>query len=452
MDNEKNNHKDVNTVKNASHNAQKRFLSQAIELEESASPAIIQTTINMVGLVVFAFLVWAGFTNINEVARTPGEVVPQGFAQVVQHLEGGMIKEIHVREGGVVRNGDPLITLQGSGTNEDYARAQNKALILALQEASLRSFIEGTVPKWSDFESATEEMIGDQKAQFNMRLQSQNQEAMIIKDQIAQKRSMIERYKTDLDTMNKTFDIVKDMYERRKELNKKGYTSDIQFLETQQRFNETQGALVQIQTRINEAKAEISEYKNRLASLDAKQKDEAHRQLEQVLNEKLQNKEVLQKLNDKVHRLVIAAPTDGIVKGMTVNTIGAVIAPGEVVMEIVPMNEELVVQVNIQPQHIGHIKTGQKVQVKFSSFDFSRYGSVEGTLDYISPTTFKNDNGERHYSGRVLLSQNYVGQDAANTVIPGMTVMADIITGDKTILDYMLKPIKRSFQTAFNER
>jgi adhesin transport system membrane fusion protein len=141
-----------------------------------------------------------------------------------------------------------------------------------------------------------------------------------------------------------------------------------------------------------------------------------------------------------------------LLKALAINTVGAVAQPGQTLMEIVPMDEKMIVEVKIQPQHIGHLKTGQKVQVKFSSFDFSRYGFITGQLDQISATTFTSENGERYYRGRVDLLQNYVGHDQRNLVVPGMTAMAEIITGEKTILQYLLKPVHTAMKTAFTER
>ena len=121
-------------------------------------------------------------------------------------------------------------------------------------------------------------------------------------------------------------------------------------------------------------------------------------------------------------------------------------------MEIVPADAPLVVALRIPPRYIGHLKTGQPVQIKSSSFDFSRYGSAPGTLEFISAATFTGENGDRYYQGRVKLARNYIGDDARNTVIPGMTVMADVITGQKTVLEYLLKPIRNAMSTAFTER
>lgn len=165
-----------------------------------------------------------------------------------------------------------------------------------------------------------------------------------------------------------------------------------------------------------------------------------------------QNAETIEKLKERVARLDIRAPTDGLVKGLAVNTLGAVIQPGQVLAEIVPLDERLMVQVKIPPQHIGHVRPGQSVQVKFSSFDFSRYGFVQGRLRQISATTFSGENGERYYEGRIDLEKAHVGDNPQNAIVPGMVVMADIVTGRKTVLDYLLKPIHNALKTAFTER
>ena len=226
----------------------------------------------------------------------------------------------------------------------------------------------------------------------------------------------------------------------------------MQLLEDQRLVNQYEGEVRQLDNRIIAAKADIDMYSDRSSSLAAKHCDEALERLAQVTGEKQQNIKIIDKLNERMMRLNVRAPSAGSIKGLNVNTIGAVVQPGQTLMEIVPIDKELIVSVKISPKDIGHLQRGQNVQVKFSSFDFSRYGSTHGILDQISATTFIAENGERFYQGKIILDKNYVGGNPANIIIPGMTVMADIITGRKTILQYMLKPIHLSMKTAFTER
>jgi HlyD family secretion protein/adhesin transport system membrane fusion protein len=150
---------------------------------------------------------------------------------------------------------------------------------------------------------------------------------------------------------------------------------------------------------------------------------------------------------------MLTAPVKGIIKGITVHTLGAVVESGEVLMEVVPVDEELIVEAMVLPNDIGNVHEGQKVEIKVSAFDFSRYGSVSGILKNVSASTFQNKDGNSFYKARISLAQNYVGKDNKhNLILPGMTVQANIITGQKTILQYLLKPIQNATEGAFHER
>lgn len=431
---------------------QTRYLSQAIQLEESVNPHIIRATMAMVSCAILAFLVWAGFTNINEVARTPGEVVPQGYQLTVQHLEGGLVQTIHVHDGDFVKQDDSLITISDASIKEDLERAKSKQLSLGLQAERLRAFAEGREPNFSSFEGAGLRMIEDQEIFFSGMRDARAKEAEIIRDQIAQKEQAIHSYAGDISTARKSLNIAQDMHSRRKELHAKGYVSDMQILEEKNRINEIQGNINRLNNQILVARQEIKEFEGRLLSLSASHKDEVNEKLDYILSEEAQNQEVIDKLNERIGRLEVRAPADGMIKGLAINTQGAVIQPGQKLMEIVPMEKGLEVQVKISPKDIGHIRIGQPVQVKFSSYDFSRYGSVRGELDQISATTFTSEDGGRFYQGRVTLNQDHVGFNPNNKILPGMTVMADVVTGEKTILQYLLKPIHVSIKTAFSER
>lgn len=431
---------------------QTRYLSQAIQLEESVNPHIIRATMTMVSLAILTFLIWAGLTNINEVARTPGEVVPNGYQQTVQHLEGGVVKMINVREGDIVEKDQILLTLSAISIKEDLERASSKQIFLENQIERLRAFVDGRNPEFSKDSGATSEMIADQQAFFEGMKSARVKEKRIIQDQISQKTQSIQSLESDLEIAQENMKIAKDMHDRRNILNKKGYASDMQLLEDQRKINQTEGEIKRLKNQILVANTEIDEFKGRLESLSARHRDETHERLNQLLVDRAQNIEIVHKLKERIDRLKIRSPSRGYVKGLGINTIGAVIQPGQTIMEIVPLDKELEVSIKIAPQHIGHLHIGQPVQVKFSTFDFSRYGSVKGTLDQISATTFSGEDGARYYQGRVLLEKNFVGINPDNIIMPGMTIMADIITGKKTILQYMLKPIHISLGTAFTER
>lgn len=431
---------------------QLRYLSQAVQLEESVNPAIVRSTMLTIGAAIVLFVAWAGFTNICEVARSPGEVVPSGYQQVVQHLEGGMVKKILVSEGDIVKKGQILLEVDGAGILEDLERAKARKFAIAAQEERLRAYVERRTPDLSKIDPKYAYLIKDQKQFFETMENAHGEERSVINEQLQQKRALLQSLQSQLRTSQENYRISAEIFRKKTKLHQKGYLSETKYLEARQAINSIEGEIGQINSRIIAANAEIKEYQRRLSSLNLTQNDQVNERLDALLAEKIQHEEILQKLNDQSVRLAVRAPVNGIVKGLGVNTVGGVISPGQTLLEIVPVEKNLEVLVRISPQNIGHIKTGQKVKVKLSSFDFSKFGLIEGTLEQISATTFKGENGERFYQGKVRLSQNHVGKNAENSVMPGMTVMAEIITGNKTILEYLLKPIHNSLKTAFSER
>ncbi len=436
----------------AKRDQQTRYLSQAIQLEESVNPHIIRSTMTMVSLALLVFVVWAGLTNINEVARTTGEVVPRGHHQQIQHLEGGIVQTINVEEGQVVEKDQTLLTLTDSVIKEDLERLQAKQMSLEMHDERLRAFIGKRDMNFDRWPDASPHIIMDQKEIFEGMRAARKTEYKMIEDQIEEKEKTLETVRSDLETVEANLKITRDMHKRRQALHKKGYAPDMKLMTSELQMNNLVGEKKRLEGAITLSLEELQNYRERLDVLSSQQKDIALQDLSVVVNEKAQNHELIEKLQERISRLKIKAPAHGLIKGLSINTIGSVVAPGQTIMEIVPLDEELEVSVKILPQDIGHLTIGQDVQVKFSTFDFSRYGSVKGRLAQISATTFVGENGDRFYKGRVLLEQNYVGEDQSNTIIPGMTVMADIITGKKTVLQYMLKPIHVSLKTAFTER
>ncbi len=431
---------------------QTRYLSQAVQLEEGVNPHIIRATTSMISAVILAFLVWAGLTTIHEVARAAGEVVPLGHQQIVQHLEGGIIKHIHVREGKSVQKGDALITLDSSGLIEDAKRYEARLNSLALQEERLRAYIDNREPESDGFQTLNERQLSDHLAFFDGMRAARESEAGIIEDQLKQKQQALEGLLSDMRIAQENLSLARDVFKRRKALEEKGYASTIQILESQQRMNSLSGDIQRIKSQVAAATTEISQFEKRLLSLYANHRDKAYEKLSAIESEMSQIREMVTKLRAQLTRLELRAPISGIVKGLNKNTIGSVIQPAETIMEIVPASLAMEVVVRISPQDIGHTKVGQSVQIKLSSYDFSRYGFVKGTLKQISATTFSGEHGERYYEGKIALDKPYVGDNPSHRIMPGMTVMADVITGEKTILQYLFKPIHLSLQTAFSER
>lgn len=433
---------------------QLRFLSQSALIEETVAPHIVRGVVVVISTIIVALLLWASVTSVNEIAVTQGEVIPSKYVQSIQHLEGGIVSEINVAEGQLVEKGHVLIRLDDSVLKKDLAALQVKKIALQYQELRLKAFIDQKRP---DFSQVTEErnttIEQDQMQAFDSMIKARESEKNVISQQITQKEESLEILKKKKLTLEENIKLVNEERNLKKQLMDKGHVSKFDFLAIQKQSNQIQGELDAIESEMSQAQNAIAEYENRLSSLNAKFVDDAYKELDQASTELGQVNEMINKLEERIERLQIKSPSYGYVKGLKIKTIGGVIEPGKIIIEVVPLEGTLVVETKIQPRDVGHVKIGQTVKVKFSAYDYSRYGAVEGKLDYISATTFINDDGSRYYLGKVSLEKNYVGRDPnQNLIIPGMTVDADIVTGQKTVLAYLLKPIKSSLMRAFSER
>ena len=434
---------------------QLRYLSQSALIEETTAPYMVRTTLFMISVIIITLIVWAGFTNVQEIANTQGEVIPSRYVQSIQHLEGGIISEIKVVEGELVDAGQTIIILDGTAVKQDLSALKARKLSLDYQALRLRSFINNTAPDFNEIEgdNANAALVQEQMQSFESMINAKNHEKDVITEQITQKESALSGLMDKQITLKNSMRLVKEEMDLKQQLNKKGHLSKFKFLQIQKQFNEIKGEFQENEFEVTQAQNAIAEFKNRLESLEANFIDDAYQELNVVDGNIAQIEENIEKLEEQVKRLEIASPSYGYVKVLNVKTIGGVIESGQVLAEIVPLEGNLILEVQIHPRDIGYMKVGQSVNIKISSYDFSRYGTVDGVLEYISATTFTNDDDTRYYTGRVSIAQNYVGSDPKkNLILPGMTAQADIVTGSKSILAYLLKPIHTSVTTAFTER
>ena len=434
---------------------QLRYLSQSALIEETKPPYAVRTTLFLVSSIILILIVWAGFTKIDEIAITTGEVIPSKYVQSIQHLEGGIVSEIKVIEGELVQKGQIIITLDGTAAKQDLSALQARKLSLQYKALRLRSFINNTSPDFNEIEhgNANQNLIKEQLKSFDSMVEAKEDAGKVILEQITQKEEALNGLNNQKNTLQDNIKIEEEELALKTKLNKKGHLSRFKLLQAQKQFNEIKGELHEAESETIQAQNAILEYKSRLESLESNLVDDSYRELSTVKDNIVQIEENIKKIDEQVHRLEIKSPSYGYIKALNIKTIGGVIKPGQVLVKIVPLEGKLVLETKISPKDIGYIKTGQTVKVKISSYDFSRHGTIDGILDHISATTFIDIDGSRYYMGRVSIAQNYVGSDPKkNIIVPGMTVQADIVTGNKSILAYLLKPIHRSVTTAFTER
>ncbi len=427
-------------------------LTRSVLYEEVPNQNLMRLTIVVIGVAFLLFIGWSGVTHVNEVARAQGEIIPSGYAQLVQHLEGGIVSEILVEEGDLVEEGQILVRMGGICAEEDYAGLDKRQRALLLQAERLRALAYDKTP---DFVAIDEDVtaIAYQQRILDSARQAYDSEKKVLEDQLSQKEKMIERLIAQKEAVRKELAGAQELLTMKQGLEAKGSVARKDVIDSERDVTRLEGESRSMDAQVSEAEQAISEYENRLQTLDVKTRDKALTELEAVETQIAQNSQTLGKLEGRVDRMAVRAPVRGLVKGLRVNTVGGVIAAGEPIMEIVPLDRTLIVEARIPPRDIGNLQVGQSARVKVSAFDFSRYGVIEGKLAFLSATTFVDADKKSYYKGRVSLGQNHVGPNPdRNLILPGMTVEVDVVTGEKTILAYLLKPIHTSLNSAFRER
>lgn len=428
-----------------------RYLTLALQLEEGRPPRLMRFTVWLVAAIIACAIGWAAITKVAQVARAPGEIIPNGHSQPIQHLEGGIVREAAVREGDLVEAGQVLVRLDHTGVLAELEQVRTRESSLRLQAERLRAFAEGRV---AALENAEEESLSaDQTAILRSQEKARLSQRAVLERQLAGRRADLEALLSQQKTLQRQIVITAEALEMRKTLTQQGLNSKLTFLDVQREMNRVQGELSTVTVNIGRAREAIAEAEQRLIELDSRLSADAMRELGAVTSELRQVEELRVKLEDRVARTEIVSPVRGIVKDLRAYAAGAVIQPGGFVAEVVPLGRELIVEARVSPSDIGQLRPGQPVAVKVSTYDFAQFGSVPGQLVHVSPSTFHGPNVAPFYKALVRLERGYAGEDPArNPLLPGMTVLADIKTDERTVLRFLLNPVYRAIDTAFQER
>ena len=424
-----------------------RYLSHAVLLEEGGISVFVRSAMVMLSVGFLALIAWSATTEIKETAITFGQVMPTSAVNKIQHLEGGIIEQIMVRDGDLVEQGQVLIRLKADGAQAELSQTETKLGNLQLEAERYRALAEGREPDFTTLMVQYPELAQNQDEIYRIQTELDANQSEILEVQIKERNAELAQLSEQEATLRKSVDLLSQEVTMRRSLYEQGLNSKVLFLNIQRELNEAQGNLSGVIAEKARARETIAEANLRLNELEKTQREEAITELGRLGGEIAQAREALRKLRDRVNRLEIIAPTRGYIKGLQFTTIGGV------VMELVPVDDVLIAETRISTEDIGHVHLGQPVTVKVSAFDFIRYGGINGELVSISASTFVDEDGRPYYKGKVALEADAVGEGAAaQKIIPGMTVQADIQTGERTLLQYLLKPVYVSLDQAFSER
>lgn len=433
--------------------ARAHYLNQAIQLEETPPIGIINIAIAFTGALLVALILWANSTQIKEVAVTRGEVIPADLIHNIQHLEGGIVSQILVRNGDHVKAGEILLEFAPPATMSDLEQMSVRYASLQLQRERLLALIENREPEFGRTGEDYPSHAAQQKIIYQAQFESQQQKIAVIDQQIEQKKSEKHRALNQHSIMKKEVALLQEQVDIRKDLNKTGVVARDELLSTQIQLTETLREYRQFKDNFKVAVTSLSEVKQRRKDARFQYIKDIQLEAGQIMNELAEVEQTLIRLTDRAKRLVVTAPVNGIVQALTINSINAVVEPGKVILRIVPTNDELIIEARISPSDVGYVHISQSADVKIDSYDSSRFGSINGTVKQISATTYLDEKGNPYYRAEITLDKSWVGDNPDTMkIIPGMTVQANIETGEKSILDYLLRPISRGFNNAFTER
>lgn len=418
------------------------------------SPRSIRFTLWAIGAFFLFFILWAGLANIDEVTRGDGKAIPSSRLQKIQNLEGGIITEVFIREGQVVNAGDPLLRLDDTRFASNVGETEADRLALLSRIERLNAEINGQELVLSEeITTQAPKIAAGEKDLYNSRRQQLHNEISGLEEQLIQRQQELRDFSAKEIQFRNSLGLLQQEIKMSEPLIAEGAISKVEVLRLRRAEVETRGQLDSIKLSIPRAESAIKESENKIEETRSRYKSEALSQLSEAQTSLNKIEATGKALEDRVNRTLVVSPVRGIVQQVLVNTIGGVIQPGSDLVEIVPLDDKLLVEAKIRPQDIAFLHPGQDAIIKLTAYDYTIYGGLKGQLEQISPDTVTDKEGNSFYIIRLRTDKNYLGSaDKPLLIIPGMVASVDIITGKKTILSYLLKPIIRAKAEALRER
>ncbi|WP_339533077.1 HlyD family type I secretion periplasmic adaptor subunit [Pseudomonas mucidolens] len=419
------------------------------------APRVVRLTIwGIIGFFL-CMLLWSGFAEIDEVTRGDGKAIPSSKLQKIQNLEGGIVAELYVKEGQIVEAGAPLIRLDDTRfvSNAGETEAQRLSLLLRIERLSAQ--VEDrplNIPE--DVRAAAPNQAVNEQSLYESRRQQFKDEIGGLQEQLTQREQELREYTSKQSQYRNQLSLQRQEINMSEPLVAQGAVSPVEVLRLKRAEMETRGQLDATTLAIPRAQSAIKEVQRKIDETRGKYRSEALTELNEARTDLNKAQATGKALEDRVSRTLVTSPVRGIVKQLLVNTIGGVIQPGSDMVEIVPLDDTLLVEAKIRPQDIAFLHPGQEAMVKFTAYDYTIYGGLKAKLERIGADTITDeDKKTTYYMITLRTDRSHLGTDEKPLlIIPGMVASVDIITGKKTILSYLLKPIIKARAEALHER
>ena len=428
---------------------QTSFLSQAALLEE-AGPPRAPALVCLLGFSFVAIAIIAGMLiEIDTVTTSTGRIVAAGGNQTLQSFEGGIVDRINVEEGQIVQAGDLLLTLKDPEAESQLERLGLREAALFAQTRRLQALL--VLPETAPFELSNEARVVADEQMSILLLQSDalTAEQSLVQAEIDRRSKTLQNARALEKNARFRLSLIQDKLSADRQLNAKGLLSKTQMLEIEQQAIDAASELSEVLGQIREAEAALAESNRRLENVHASTKQEQADQLTSVLIDLNETRQQIESTRRRLKRGEIRASGRGVVLELKVQHPGQTVASGDPIVEIIPIDGELIGEIRLPPTEISYVNLGQPARVSIDGVEPHRHGYLEGDVEAISPSTFIDENAMPYYRASISLASNYLGNIPLTS---GMTIQAQIKTGQKTILEYLLKPVYRAWNTAFRER
>lgn len=401
---------------------------------------------------VLVLLVWAGLASLDEVTRGEGKVIPSRQIQVLQSMDGGIVSEILVREGQTVKAGDLLLKVDPTRMVSSLRENRSQYLALLAKAARLKALADGArfiPPEGMDKEAP--EIVEQERQLFESRRSELDATVGVARQQASQRTQELVSVKARREQAAQSYTLTARELEMTRPLAKSGAVSDVELLRLERDVARYRGERDSANSDIPRIEAAINEAMRKIQEVELAFRNTARSELSET-NAKLSAlSEGSTALADRVKQTDIRSPVNGTVKQLRVNTVGGVVQPGKDLIELVPSDDALLLEARVLPRDIAFLRPGQKAMVKFTAYDFATYGGLDATLEHISADSVLDDKGNAFFLVRVRTLSTSLGPQKL-PIIPGMVAEVDILTGKKTVLSYLLKPILRAKANALTER
>ena len=419
------------------------------------APRIVRLTIwGVIGFFVF-MLLWAHFAIIDEVTKGEGKAIPSSRIQKIQNLEGGIVAQIYVHEGQIVEAGAPLIRLDDTRFASNVGETEAERVSMELRVERLSAEVDDRPLKITDAaRKAVPNQVSNEESLYASRRQQLADEIGGLQQQLLQRQQELREFSSKQDQYRNSLNLLRQEIGMSEPLVAQGAISPVEVLRLKRSEVETRGMLDGTTLAIPRAQAAINEVQRKVDETRGKFRSEALAQLNEARTLLSKAQATSKGLEDRVSRTMVTSPVRGIVKQMLVNTVGGVIQPGSDMAEVVPLDDTLLVEAKIRPQDIAFLHPGQEAMIKFTAYDYTIYGGLKGKLETIGADTVMDEEKKNtFYIIKLRTDRSHLGTDEKPLlIIPGMVASVDIITGKKSILSYLLKPIIKSRAEAMHER